>query len=168
MGLKWAGAKGFFFFKTSRLALGQWRWGVTLTAHLPLLPRLRMQAATALTLLHGVSKQFGEWYQKTNKTEGLHKLTLSLGIDRRTAVTRSWIAATSAKRAPFMMLFRQGKRKKSTHRTPLIRRLQGPDQGSTVDFFLFPRLPEEHHERHTFYRRGSNPRTCDSGSAIDS
>jgi hypothetical protein len=28
----------------------------------------------------------------------------SLGIDRRTAVTRSWIAATSAKRAPLMML----------------------------------------------------------------
>jgi hypothetical protein len=38
----------------------------------------------------------------------------SLGIDRRTAATRSWIAATSAKRAPFMMLFRQGNRKKST------------------------------------------------------
>jgi hypothetical protein len=48
----------------------------------------------------------------------------SLGIDRRTAVTRSWIAATSAKRAPFMMLFRRGNRKKSTHCTPLIWRLQ--------------------------------------------
>jgi hypothetical protein len=63
---------------------------------------------------------FGEWYQKTNKTEDTNKLTLlafkliaslhntrlatliklletvskaSLGIDRRTAVTRSWIAA---------------------------------------------------------------------------
>jgi hypothetical protein len=36
----------------------------------------------------------------------------SLGIDRRTAVTRSWIAATSAKHAPFMMLFRRGNRKK--------------------------------------------------------
>jgi hypothetical protein len=35
------------------------------------------------------------------------------GNDRRTAVTRSWIAATSAKRAPFMMLFRRGNRKKS-------------------------------------------------------
>jgi hypothetical protein len=67
-----------------------------------------------------VSKTFGEWYQKTNKTEDRNKLTLlafkiiailhntrlatfiklletvrkgSLGIDRRTAVTRSWIAA---------------------------------------------------------------------------
>jgi hypothetical protein len=48
----------------------------------------------------------------------------SLGIDRRTAVTRSWIAATSAKIAPFMMLFRRGNRKKSTHRTPLIWRLR--------------------------------------------
>jgi hypothetical protein len=28
--------------------------------------------------------------------------------------------------------------------------------------------PEEHHERRTFCRRGGNPRTCDSGSAIDS
>jgi hypothetical protein len=39
-----------------------------------------------------------------------------------------------------MMLFRRGNRKKSTHRTPLIWCPQGPDQGSTVDFFLFPRL----------------------------
>jgi hypothetical protein len=29
---------------------------------------------------------------------------------------------------------------KFTHRTPLIWRSQAPDQGSTVDFFLFPRL----------------------------
>jgi hypothetical protein len=72
----------------------------------------------------------------------VHKLSAkaSLGIDRRTAVTHSWIAATSAKHAPFMMLFRQGNRKKSTHCTPLIWRPQAPDQGSTVDFFLFPRL----------------------------
>jgi hypothetical protein len=65
----------------------------------------------------GVSKKFGEWYQKTNKTEDTNKLTLlaykiiailhntllatfwklstnaSFGIDRRTPVTRSWIAA---------------------------------------------------------------------------
>jgi hypothetical protein len=39
-----------------------------------------------------------------------------------------------------MMLFRRGKRKKSTHRTPLIWRLRAPDQGSTLDVFLFPRL----------------------------
>jgi hypothetical protein len=68
----------------------------------------------------GVSKTFGEWYQKTNKTEDTNKLTLLafkiiiilhntrmatfiklletvskglLGIDSRTAVTRCWIAA---------------------------------------------------------------------------
>jgi hypothetical protein len=91
--------------------------------------------------LRGVSKKFGEWYHKTNKTEDTNKLTLlafkiiailhntllatfirfwklsakaSLAIDRRTAVTRSLIAATSAKRVPFMMLFRRGNRKKST------------------------------------------------------
>jgi hypothetical protein len=67
-----------------------------------------------------VSKTFGEWYQKTNKTEDTNKFTLlalkiiailhntrlakfiklletvSKGLfrmDRRTAVTRSWIAA---------------------------------------------------------------------------
>ena len=28
--------------------------------------------------------------------------------------------------------------------------------------------PEEHHERRTFCRHGGNPRSCDSGSAIDS
>jgi hypothetical protein len=94
-----------------------------------------------------VSKKFGEWYQKTNKTEDTDKLTLlafkiiailhntllamfisfwklsakaSLGIDHRTAVTGSWIAAMSAKRVPFMRLFRWGNRKNSTHRTPLI------------------------------------------------
>jgi hypothetical protein len=105
-----------------------------------------------------VSKKFGEWYQKTNKTEDTNKLTLlafkiiailqnimlatfiklwklsakaSLGIDRRTAVTGSWIAATSAKRVPFMMLFRRGNRK-NVHATPLIWRLRAPDQGSTV------------------------------------
>jgi hypothetical protein len=27
-------------------------------------------------VLHGVSKKFGEWYQKTNKTEDTNKLTL--------------------------------------------------------------------------------------------
>jgi hypothetical protein len=39
-----------------------------------------------------------------------------------------------------MMLFRQGNRKKSTHHNPLIWRPQAPDQGSMVDFFLFPCL----------------------------
>jgi hypothetical protein len=39
-----------------------------------------------------------------------------------------------------MMLFRRGNRKKSTHRTPLIWRPQASDQGSMVEFFLFPRL----------------------------
>jgi hypothetical protein len=39
-----------------------------------------------------------------------------------------------------MMLFRRGNRKKSTHHTPLTWRPPVPDQGSMVDFFLFPRL----------------------------
>jgi hypothetical protein len=42
----------------------------------------------SLLMLHkcGVSKMFGEWHQKTNKTEDTNKLTLL-------AVARSWIAA---------------------------------------------------------------------------
>jgi hypothetical protein len=67
---------------------------------------------------------FGEWYQKTNETEDTNKLTLlafkiiiilhntllatfiklmklsekaSLGIDRRSAATRCWIAAVRLK-----------------------------------------------------------------------
>jgi hypothetical protein len=71
-----------------------------------------------------VFKKFGEWYQKTNKTEDTNKLTLyafkilailhntlfgnvhkasgdcqqrpHLGIERRTAVTSSWIAARTS------------------------------------------------------------------------
>jgi hypothetical protein len=39
-----------------------------------------------------------------------------------------------------MMLFRQENRKKSTHHTPLIWRLQATDQGTTVDFFLLLHL----------------------------
>jgi hypothetical protein len=39
-----------------------------------------------------------------------------------------------------MMLFSRENRKKPTHRTPLIWRPQAPNQGNTVDFFLFPRL----------------------------
>jgi hypothetical protein len=30
----------------------------------------------AVKHIRGVSKKFGEWYQKTNKTEDAHKLTL--------------------------------------------------------------------------------------------
>jgi hypothetical protein len=98
---------------------------------------------------------------KKNKTEDTNKLTLlafkiiailhntllatfikllETVSKGKTAVTRSWIAATSAGRAPFTMLFRRENRQKSTHRIPLIWRLRAPDQGSTVDFSLFPRL----------------------------
>jgi hypothetical protein len=85
-----------------------------------------------------VSKKFGEWYQKTNKTEDTNKLTLLafkiiailhntllatfiklletvskglLGIDRRTAVTRSWIAATFCKTCAFHDAVQAGKQR---------------------------------------------------------
>jgi hypothetical protein len=41
----------------------------------------------------------------------VHKAKVSLGIDRITAVARSWIAATAANRAPLMDRFRRGDRK---------------------------------------------------------
>jgi hypothetical protein len=73
-----------------------------------------------MSYICGVSKTFGEWYQKTNRTEDTNELTLlafkiiiilhntrlatfinlpelsakvSLEIDRRTTVTRCWISA---------------------------------------------------------------------------
>jgi hypothetical protein len=82
-----------------------------------------------------VSKKFGEWYQKTNKTEDTNKLTLlafkiiviihntllvtfiklletvSKGLFRNRSQNR---CHTSAKRSPFMILFRRGNKKKST------------------------------------------------------
>jgi hypothetical protein len=75
-----------------------------------------------------VSKKFGEWYQKTNKTEDinkiillpfkinaiLHNTLLVTFIKLLETVTRYWIGATSAKCAPFIMLFSRGNRKKST------------------------------------------------------
>jgi hypothetical protein len=57
-------------------------------------------------------------------------------------------------------------KQKEVHHTPLIWRLREPDQGSTVGGLLSVSLPEEHHGRRTFCRRGGIPRTCDSGSAI--
>jgi hypothetical protein len=50
----------------------------------------------------------------------LHNTLLATFIKLLETVTHSWIAATSEKPAPFMMLFRWGNRKKSTHLTPLI------------------------------------------------
>ena len=97
--------------------------------------------------LHGVSKKFGKSYQKTNNTKDTNKFSLlpfkivairhntrlttfvqlpkqsakaSCGIDRRTAVTRSMMAFTSAKRAPLIATM-----KLETGRSP-----QEPDQGS--------------------------------------
>jgi hypothetical protein len=56
----------------------------------------------------------------------------------------------------------------TVHPTPLIWRLRAPEQGIAVGGLLFVSPPVEHHEMRTFYRRGGNPGTCNSGSAIDS
>jgi hypothetical protein len=57
-------------------------------------------------------------------------------------------------------------------RTPLIWCLQAPDHGSTVGGLLSVSLPEEHHERCKFCRRGSNvtavPRSIPKEAFADS
>jgi hypothetical protein len=125
----------------------------------PEFPQHRI-STTKIHCICGVSKKFSEWYQNTNKTGDTNKLTtldfniiailhntlLTMFIKLLETVTRSWIAATSAKRAPFMMLFRRGNRKKSTQCNPLIWRPQAPDQGITTSldtsrpFTIFYRL----------------------------
>ena len=99
-----------------------------------------LHSSEVVATVQGVSKKFGESYKKTIKTKHTeqiffialhnsrhplqHILTTfahfrkqsanaSCGIDRRTAVTRSLMAFTSAKRAPLMAAFKRGNRKKS-------------------------------------------------------
>jgi hypothetical protein len=68
-----------------------------------------------------VSKKFCEWYQKTNTPEDTNKLTLLafkiIAIFHNTLLVK------------FIKLLET-----------VSKVLQAPDQGSTVDFFLFPRL----------------------------
>jgi hypothetical protein len=41
-----------------------------------------IRCISSVSCLHGVSKKFGEWYQKTNKTEFTNKLTLLANFER--------------------------------------------------------------------------------------
>jgi hypothetical protein len=71
--------------------------------------------------LHGVSKKFSEWYQKTKKTEDTNRLTL-LAFKIITILHNTLAEPLShvlglprlQHLAPFMMFFRWGNRKKST------------------------------------------------------
>jgi hypothetical protein len=85
-----------------------------------------------------VSTQFGEWYQKTNKTEDTNKLNLY--AFKIIAILNNTLLVTFIKPLETVSkgLFRN--RLQNRCRIPLIWRLRAPDQGSTVDFFLFPRL----------------------------
>jgi hypothetical protein len=104
--------------------------------------------------IRGVSEKFGEWYQKTNKTENTNKLTLL--TFKIIVILHNTLLAT------FIKLL------ETVSKALFRNRSQAPDHGSTVGGLLSVSPPEEHHERRTFYRRGGRPRTCDSGSAIDS
>jgi hypothetical protein len=92
-----------------------------------------------------VSKKFGEWYQKTNKTEDTNKLTLL--AFKIIAIVHSTLLATFIKLLETVSkgLFRnrsRGNRKKSAGASGLLS--------------VSP--PEEHHERRMFCRRGCNPK----------
>jgi hypothetical protein len=117
-----------------------------------------------------VSKKFGEWYQKTNKTEDKNKLTLL--AFKIVAILHNTLLATFIKLLDTVSkgLFRnqsqnccqmfldcrhvckmctfhdalQAEKQKEVHRTPLIWRLQAPDQGSTVVGIVSVSPPEEH------------------------
>jgi hypothetical protein len=91
-----------------------------------------------------VSKKLAEWYQKIYKTEDTKQINF---IDHQ-----------NNHHPP----------QHKVHHTPLIWCQRAPDQGSTVGGLLSVSLPEEHHEKRTFCRRGGNPRTRDSSSTIDS
>jgi hypothetical protein len=99
-----------------------------------------------------VSKKFGEWYQKTNKTGDTNKLTLL--AFKIIAILHNTILATFIKLLEIVSkgLFR--------NRSPAGAR-SGEYGG-----LLFVSPPEDHHERRTFCRRGGNPRICDSGSNV--
>jgi hypothetical protein len=95
-----------------------------------------------------VSKRFGEWYQKTDTPEDTNKLTLL--AFKIIAILHNTLLAT------FIKLLET-----------VSKGLRAPDQGSMVEFFLFPRL-KSIMKGARFCRRGGNPRTCDSGCAFDS
>jgi hypothetical protein len=110
-----------------------------------------------------VSKKFGEWYQKTNKTEDKNKLTLlafkiiTILHNTLQATLIKFMETVSkglfrnqtqncchtfldfrhvCKTCTFHDALQMGKQKE-VHHTPL----QAPDQGSMVrDFLVFPRL----------------------------
>jgi hypothetical protein len=153
-----------------------------------------LRIGNANCYVRGVSKKFGEWYQKTNKTEDTKKLPLL--AFKIIAILHDTLLATFIKlletvsKGLFKNLLQncchtfldcrhvcktrafhdalQAGKQKEVHRTPLIWHLWAPAQGSTVGGLLSVSPSEEHHEKRMFCRHGGNPRTCDSGSAIDS
>jgi hypothetical protein len=141
-----------------------------------------------------VSKTFGEWYQKTNKTEDKNKLTLlafkiiavlyntllATCIKLLETVSKGFFRNRSQNRCHTFLDYRKVCKTCAFHEAlPVGKQKEvhppySPDlapAGATSGeygglFSVSP--PEEHHERRTFCRRGGNPRTCDSGSVIDS
>jgi hypothetical protein len=121
---------------------------------------VELSAGKTVCTIRGVNKKFGEWYQKTNKTEDEIKLTLlsfkiiailhntllatfiklletiSKGIFKNRSQNRCHTFLDCrhvSKTCAFHYAF-EAEKQKEVHRTPLIRRwrLQAPDQGSTT------------------------------------
>jgi hypothetical protein len=117
---------------------------------------------TIIIIVRGVSKTFGEWYQKTNKTEDADKLTLlvfkiiailhntllstfiklletvSKGLFRNRSQNRCHTFLDCrhvCKTCAFHDALQVGKQKE-VHHTLLIWRPQAPDDGSTVSGLL--------------------------------
>jgi hypothetical protein len=110
--------------------------------------------------LRSVSKKFGEWYQKTNKTEDTNKLNLM--AFKIIVILHNTVLAAFIKLLETVSkcLFRYRSQK----------RCQAPVGDRSGEYGGLPSVSpsEDHHERRTFCRRDGNQRTCDSGSEIGS
>jgi hypothetical protein len=156
-------------------------------------PNVKIKSKTVHTI-RGVSKKFGEWYQKTNKTEDSNKLTLldfkmiailhnillaafikfletvSKGLFRNRSqnLCHTFLDCLHVcKTCAFHDALQVGKQKEvhPPHSPDLAPPgARSGEYGGLVS--ISP--PEGLHKRRNFCRRGVNPITCDSGSAIDS
>jgi hypothetical protein len=100
-------------------------------------PNYNSERILITAIIRGVSKKFGEWYQKTNKTELtllafkiiaiLHNTLLAMFIKLLETVSKCLFRNRSQNRCHTFF---------DCRRPPLIWRLQTPDQGSTVGGLL--------------------------------
>jgi hypothetical protein len=141
-----------------------------------------------------MSKKFGEWYQKTNKREDTNKLTLlafkiiailhntllAMFIKLLETVSKGLFRNLSQNCCHMFLDCRHVCKPCAFHDALQVRKQKevhppySPDlvptgaRSGEYGGLLSVSSPEEHHESRTFCRCGSNPRMCDSSSAIGS